>query len=352
MNQQDLNKTRFFKEKQFRLNLKSVIILLLALIFLHTLIGKLAGFQEVARLILKANKGYLLLATLAEFSSYVGAALLLGVILQRLGSKVAFWDRFRISSIGAFSIHFLPVGSFGEGAIDYYFLTRKGVPSGAVLLMLVLRIILCYAAFLSLFLLSLLLVPTLPHLAFSPRLVSGILFLLLLSGILYMIYLYRHKESFARLWQRWIQILNKMLRLIKKKEINASQKEKVFEEIYQGIGMFGRKKRFIVLALLPALWYWLGDMLCLFLVTLSFGFALPLGVLLFAYCVATLAGLISFIPGGLGVTEGTLGLALTALGVPFALALTAILVFRFFSFWLWIPIGFASFFTLNNNSRS
>ncbi len=105
------------------------------------------------------------------------------------------------------------------------------------------------------------------------------------------------------------------------------------------------------MAVIAGLVYWLGDIFCLFFVFLSFGYVAHFGGLLLGYSVSSLAGMASFIPGGLGVTEGTLALILTGLGTPSTIALMSILVFRFFSFWIWIPVGLYSFFSLKKENK-
>jgi uncharacterized protein (TIRG00374 family) len=330
-------------------NFKSLLILFLFVLGVYIVIPKLIGAEEALRLIAKVNKFYLFLALASEVASYCSAAWLLGIILSRLGYKIAFLDRFKIGSIAAFAIHFLPVASFGEGVVNYYFLKKKEVATGSILLMMILRIIITYAAFLGLFAIGLTLVPTYPNLSFSPKLVSWIIFLLIVLGVLYMVYLYRHKEKFRARWFRFSNLINFFLIKFKRKPLSQEKIKEVFEDIYQGIGLFGARKRTSFWAILAGILYWLGDIACLFFVFLSFGFSIHWGILIFGYGVATLAGLISFIPGGLGVTEGSLGLVYSGLGIPLSLTLMSILVFRFFSFWIWIPIGLISYLTLKRS---
>lgn len=337
---------------QFRINYKVIIFLVLFIIGLYLIIPKLIDVQEAIKLIIKVNKFYLILAIGCEFISYIGAATLLGIILQRLGYRVAFWDRFRIGSIAAFAIHFFPVGTFGGGAIDFYFLRRKNVEAGSILLMFVLRMLISYAAFLTIFIVGLLLVPMYPQLPFSPRIISFILFAVVVWGILYIIHLYRRKEKFRQIWLKYLNFINFLLQKVKKEPYSRKKILEVFEDIYRGIGIFGGKKRISVFALLAGLTYWLGDIICFYFVFLSFGYKIHFGVLLFGYGAATLAGLVSFVPGGLGITEGSMGLVFSGLGVPLSLALMSILVFRFFSFWIWIPIGLLSFYTLRRGFKS
>ena len=346
MKQEQVN--GLFNQK-IKVNFKSIIIILLIAIGIYFLIPRLIGLQEAAKLMLHINKYYLVLALIFEIISYMGAAWLLGIILSRLKYKISFWDRFRISSIAAFAIHFFPVGTFGQGAVDYYFLRKKNVEAGSILIMFVLRIIMTYIAFLIIFLIGLVLVPTASHLAFSPKLISLVLFALLLGGALYMIYLYRHKERFRVVWRRILRFGDFFASKIRHSKISQEKEAEIFEDIYGGIGLFGHKKRATVFAVIAGLVYWLGDITCFYFVFLSFGYKILWSVLIFGYGVSSLAGLVSFIPGGLGVTEASMGLMYSGLGVPSNLAIMSILVFRFFSFWIWIPFGLYSYISLTRN---
>lgn len=335
-----------------KFNLKTLFVVILFAIGIYFLIPKLIDVEQALHLILKVNKLYLGLALLAEISSYLSAAWILGIILSRLGYKIRFIDRFKIGSISAFAIHFFPIGSLGEGAIEYYFLRKKQVETGSILIMFLLRIIFTYAAFLIIFLTGLILVPTYPHLSFSPKLASFILFVAILAGVIYMIYLYRHKNKFLKVWQKFTGLINLFLGKSKKYFFGETKSEEIFEDLYKGIGMFGKKKRNSVMAIFATLLYWLGDVVCLYFVFLSFGFKIGWGVLIFGYGVSTLAGLVSTIPGGLGVVESSMGLIYSGLGIPTSLVLMSILVFRLFSFWIWIPIGLISYLTLRRDLRS
>ena len=352
MAQQDISK--FGNEKinfPFKFSLKNLIVIVLFLVGLYFLVPRLVGMPEVLKLILQINKGYLLIGIGFEVLSYAGAAILLGVILSRLGYHIKFLDRFKIGSIAAFAIHFFPVGSLGQGAVDYTFLRKKNVEAGSILLMWILRIIFSYTAFLIVFLIGLALVPTVPHLKLSPKLISLIIFVILFLLAGYIIYLYRHKSQFRVVWNKFLRFFDTFISRVRGRKVSEARESEIFEDIYRGIGLFGQKKRSSVYAVLAALMFWLGDIVCFYFVFLSFGYHIHWGILIFGYCISSLLGMISFIPGGLGVTEGSMGLLYASLGVPGSLAIMSILVFRFFSFWIWIPFGLYSFISLSKNKK-
>jgi putative heme transporter len=69
------------------------------------------------------------------------------------------------------------------------------------------------------------------------------------------------------------------------------------------------------------------------------GAAVPRGGLLFAYGVGTAAGSVGVIPGGIGLVEAALAVSLMGAGVRHPLALAAVLVYRFVSYWMVISVG-------------
>lgn len=85
---------------------------------------------------------------------------------------------------------------------------------------------------------------------------------------------------------------------------------------------------------------WGAEALVLCLVSMSLGLdpALPVGVALLAHSAGTIAGAVSMIPGGLGLTEITIGAILTiSMSRPDAAVVT--LIMRFATLWFAVALG-------------
>ncbi|MBV9049028.1 MAG: UPF0104 family protein, partial [Solirubrobacterales bacterium] len=65
------------------------------------------------------------------------------------------------------------------------------------------------------------------------------------------------------------------------------------------------------------------------------------GVLV-AYAIAQIAANLPITPGGIGIVEGTLSLLLVAYGMPTSTAVAAVLLYRIISFWIFVPVGWAT----------
>jgi uncharacterized protein (TIRG00374 family) len=89
---------------------------------------------------------------------------------------------------------------------------------------------------------------------------------------------------------------------------------------------------------------WLADVGVLAASLVAVGAPVPWRGLLFAYAVGTAVQSIGIVPGGLGVVGGALAIALMGAGVRHPLALAAVLVYRFVSFWMVISVGWPAYF--------
>jgi uncharacterized membrane protein YbhN (UPF0104 family) len=82
------------------------------------------------------------------------------------------------------------------------------------------------------------------------------------------------------------------------------------------------------------------DMLTLYFLFVAAGHAVSPGVLLAGYGLPLLLGKVSFLPGGVGIVEGTMAALYDGLGVPGGVTVVVILTYRFLSFWLPLLVGF------------
>jgi uncharacterized protein (TIRG00374 family) len=100
-----------------------------------------------------------------------------------------------------------------------------------------------------------------------------------------------------------------------------------------------------------ALLNWIYDAACLVLSMLALGIPVPWRGLLVAYALAQLGASLPITPGGIGVVEGSLSLALIAYGVHPNDAVAAALLYRVISFWALVPVGWAAWSWLELQTR-
>jgi glycosyltransferase 2 family protein len=82
------------------------------------------------------------------------------------------------------------------------------------------------------------------------------------------------------------------------------------------------------------------DMLTLYFLFIAAGHTVGPGVLLLGYGLPQLLGKVTFLPGGVGIVEGSMAAMYDSLGVPDPISVTVILSYRVISFWMPTAIGF------------
>ncbi|MGH9062317.1 MAG: lysylphosphatidylglycerol synthase transmembrane domain-containing protein, partial [Acidimicrobiales bacterium] len=87
---------------------------------------------------------------------------------------------------------------------------------------------------------------------------------------------------------------------------------------------------------------WLCDAATLFACIEALGFPVPWMGLLVAYSLAQISASLPITPGGIGVVEGSLTLALVAYGMGDNAAVASALLYRIVSFWALVPIGWSA----------
>ena len=88
-----------------------------------------------------------------------------------------------------------------------------------------------------------------------------------------------------------------------------------------------------------ALANWVFDCACLVCCFAAVGAPVPWRGLLLAYGAGQLAANLPITPGGLGVVEGSITIALSYFGGSEPAAIAAVLLYRILSFWVELPIG-------------
>lgn len=128
--------------------------------------------------------------------------------------------------------------------------------------------------------------------------------------------------------------------------------EKLIESWLERIGSVSPDKKDWAVAGTTALGNWGFDCGCLALSFLAVGAGVPWRGLLLAYGAGQLASTLPITPGGLGVVEGSLTVALVTFGGAEDSTVAAVLIYRLISFWLMLPVGWGAWGTMALLGRS
>ncbi len=113
------------------------------------------------------------------------------------------------------------------------------------------------------------------------------------------------------------------------------------------VAEFELSRTSITIASFYAFLNWLFDLMALLLAVYIVHANVPLFGVVAAYFVGALAANLPITPGGLGVVEGSLAVALIAFGGGRTSVLAAVLLYRLVSFWIWLPSGWIVHFAMS-----
>jgi len=114
--------------------------------------------------------------------------------------------------------------------------------------------------------------------------------------------------------------------------------EKLVEEFRYGIKILFSKKSMIYTLTLTTIG-WLFEGIGLWIILLGFGINVDITTIIFIYAFSSLIGSISFIPGGIAVTEGSMVILLSNIGLPMQIALSSTILIRLVTLWFGVIVG-------------
>jgi uncharacterized protein (TIRG00374 family) len=137
--------------------------------------------------------------------------------------------------------------------------------------------------------------------------------------------------------------INKAIHLVRPKHpetISIARIENIVLELHNNYQLIRTRYRELRWPFFWALVINTTEVLKIYVVYLAFGEWVNIGAVILAYSVANFAGLVSVMPGGIGIYEALMTGVLAAAGVPARLSLPVTVMYRVFSTMLQLPIGY------------
>jgi uncharacterized membrane protein YbhN (UPF0104 family) len=116
----------------------------------------------------------------------------------------------------------------------------------------------------------------------------------------------------------------------------------IFSQVLPRLLEVAQHPRKLALGIGGALLLDLAYILCLAACVAAFGRSVPIASIAVVYLTGSAIGSVIPTPGGLGGVEAALTAGLTATGMPGAVAVSAVLLFRLLTFWLPVPFGWGA----------
>ena len=301
----------------------------------------LTDLRALGAVISNLGTGFLLLAVLTAVLSYFFNYLGFRGLVRAVDCPVRGGDLFRIAFASATVSYLFSAGGVSGMTLRLYFLRRQGIRTHTTLIVSLVSTMLNNVVLLLFVVLG-----------FGRLLLTGSLNLLqqLISGVIVALSGLLVASAFIGLYNRSVLdlVLKVCIRLVKRlarvlpssrllSQATDESLERFRQEFHEATALITSKRRKIAVPFLWLLIDWAAAAGVLYFCFLATGYAISPGALAAGFAVGVFVFLISVVPGGLGIMEGSMVALYVSLGVPLEQALVALLAYRVIYYFL--PFG-------------
>jgi uncharacterized protein (TIRG00374 family) len=279
----------------------------------------------------KVNAYALLLILPIEFFNYDAYARMYRYLFAILGNNVAYKEMLKVTSELTLVNHVFPSG--GVSGFSYFSVRMKDldVTTGKSTLVQTTKFILLFLTF------EILLVFGLFTLAVAGKansvtiLVASSLATLLLVGTVGAAFLVGSEKRINSFFTYITNFVNRIIHIVRPKHpetINVARVQRTFKELHVNYEVLKGQPRALIAPAICALVANITEILAIYVVYIAFGHWVNPGAIILAYAVANFAGLVSVLPGGIGIYEALMTAVLAATGIPAAISIPVTVMYR------------------------
>ncbi len=174
-------------------------------------------------------------------------------------------------------------------------------------------------------------------------LVSGSLSTLLLVGTIGFAYIIGSKQRINSFFGALTRALNWLIHIVRPgypETINTGKARKVFDDFHDSYQVIKDNYRQLKAPFLYALLADATEVMTLYVVYIAFGEWVNIGAVILAYGIANFAGLVSVMPGGVGIYEALMTAVLAGTGIPPGVSLPVTIMYRVLNTLVQLPPGY------------
>ena len=328
-----------FIKRRWKLLLNIATLIALAILIVlsrHQLFETIKNFSRV-------NVWVLLLVIPIEYLNYHAQAKLYQQLLGLVGNRLSMKTLLRASLELNFVNHVFPSG--GVTGISYFGLRLRGegVSVAKSTLVHAMKLILMFLSFELLLIFGMFVLAVNGKASNMTILIGSSLSTLLIvgtGGAIFIVSSRRRIEAFFTTLTKW---LNKLIQLVRPKHpetINIAKAQKAFGEFHEDYKVMRGQVRQLRSPFLWALVTNMTEVAVVLVVYIAFHQYVNVGAIILAYAVANFAGLVSVLPGGVGIYEALMTAVLATAGVPASVSLPATVMYRVVNTLLQVPPGY------------
>ncbi len=284
--------------------------------------------------------GFVLLWQLLNYHSYT---VLYRQLFEILKIKVDYKPLYKLMLELNFVNHVFP--SAGVSGFSYFGVRMKsmGVSAGKSTLVQMMRFVTGFISFQVLLLVGLFILAVSGKANNLTILVASSIVTLVVVATLMMAYIVGSESRIDAFFTQATRMLNRLIQVVRPKHpetINVEKARELFFELHENYIIITKD---ISRLKGPLVWAFLANLTeiaTIYAVYLAFDSPVNIGAVILAYGVANTAGLISVLPGGVGVYEALMTAVLVTAGVPAALSIPVTIMYRVLTLAIQLPPGY------------
>lgn len=264
-------------------------------------------------------------------------------LFRILGNKIRYISMYKVAIELNFVNHVFP--SAGVAGFSYFGLRMKqlGVPASKATLVQMMRFATVFISFQVLLLIGVVVLAIDGKANDFTILVASSIGTLLVVGTLIAMYIIDSKTRIDAFTVGLTKIINRAIQLLRPKHpetINISWVSTLFLDLHKDYQVLKKNYKELKRPLIYAFFANVTEVATVYVVFLAFGEAVNIGAVILAYAVANFAGLISVLPGGIGVYEALMAGVLATAGVPPSIGVPVTVMYRVISMAIQLPPGY------------
>jgi uncharacterized protein (TIRG00374 family) len=333
-----MTETSFLK-RRWKLLLNILTIAALIILFYavrHQLAATINNFSNV-------DVAILLLMIPIEWINYHAQAKLYQGLFAIVGNKLSYKFLFKASLELNFINNIFPSG--GVSGISYFGvrMRSKDLTGGRATLVHIMKLILLFVSFELLLIIGLFCLALGGHVSDLVIFFAACLSTLMVIGTIGFVMIIGHEKRIQSTFAFMTRVLNWMVRLVLPKyreAISIERARTLVDELHHNYKLIETQYRDLKKPFWWALVANISEVGAVYIVYIAFGHWVNPGAVILAYGIANFAGLVSVLPGGVGIYEALMTGVLVATGVRAALSLPVTVMYRVVNMLIQLPPGY------------
>jgi uncharacterized protein (TIRG00374 family) len=314
------------------------IVALVVLVYAvrHQLDATVRNFSHV-------NIAILLLLLPIEWLNYHAQAKLYQGLFALVGDKLKYSFLFKASLELNFVNNIFPSG--GVSGISYFGvrMRNKDMTGGRATLVHIMKLGLLFVSFELLLIAGLFSIAIHGHVNDFVVLIAASISTLMVVGTIGFVLIIGHEGRIRATFAFMTNVLNKIVHFVLPRypeAINIKRARIMVEELHHNYKLIEARYRDLKVPFIWALIANISEVGAVYVVYIAFGHWVDPGAVILAYGIANFAGLVSVLPGGVGVYEALMTAVLAATGVKAAISLPVTVMYRVVNMLIQLPPGY------------